>query len=454
MAMGFAPTDTVADANLIWARWDPFEKNHESERMQKAHEQLKRLTNHQLVNQVPGLGFLVVKSELAKMSSSISAIPRTFQLPEEHAAWQQFISSEAGKEMEWVRKNAAHRGVQIIPDLTAPQLQELQGVLVQQLVRSHLIGGRSWDVGVYVAITQLEPLMAYVFTGSVLLRFCSKPYQRDITPDTDISTYVVTGLDDFTPGPQVDAMQPHYDDAYADTAMGSSMSLAALRGQLGSAGINTTKWWLDVQGTIVQVLQEAVPKMEAHRSYYYPAARANFFTMLRFDFLLGEQGNSYLLEVNHSPGLHRPDIDLSQQLLSRKLVHDLISLKGLGPEGRHNQFTNPTLTPLKYHMDSLCVGEPDCGSNCSEGKDCLKPQCKLCKKCKSLWQVVVLTNVQAEHQHAHAFMRVHPPHKALAQHLDDAGVDWQAYFDSEQRPDSALVKMWLDKKCEQDFCWC
>lgn len=42
----------TADANLIWARWDPFEKNHESERMQKAHEQLKRLTNHQLVNQV------------------------------------------------------------------------------------------------------------------------------------------------------------------------------------------------------------------------------------------------------------------------------------------------------------------------------------------------------------------------------------------------------------------
>lgn len=97
--------------------------------------------------QVPGLGFLVVKFELAKMSSSISAIPRTFQLPEEHAAWQQFISSEAGKEMEWVRKNAAHRGVQIIPDLAAPQLQELQGVLVQQLVRPHLIGGRSWDVG-------------------------------------------------------------------------------------------------------------------------------------------------------------------------------------------------------------------------------------------------------------------------------------------------------------------
>jgi hypothetical protein len=42
--------------------------------------------------------------------------------------------------------------------------------------------------GVYVAIPQLEPLTAYVFTGSVLLRFCSKPYVRDITADTDRST--------------------------------------------------------------------------------------------------------------------------------------------------------------------------------------------------------------------------------------------------------------------------
>jgi hypothetical protein len=41
---------------------------------------------------------------------------------------------------------------------------------------------------VYVAITQLEPLTAYIFTGSALLRFCSKPYEHDITLDTDKST--------------------------------------------------------------------------------------------------------------------------------------------------------------------------------------------------------------------------------------------------------------------------
>lgn len=55
------------------------------------------------------------------------------------------------------------------------------------------------DVGVYVAITSLEPLLAYVFTGGVLLRFCSQEYVRDITPDTPSNTYVIYGLDDYTP---------------------------------------------------------------------------------------------------------------------------------------------------------------------------------------------------------------------------------------------------------------
>jgi hypothetical protein len=96
---------------------------------------------------VPGLGFLVVKSELAKMSSSIRAIPRTFRLPEQYNAWQEFINTDAGTDMEWVSKNTGHRGVRIIPDPSAPDLQQSQNMLVQQLVRPHLIGGRSWDVG-------------------------------------------------------------------------------------------------------------------------------------------------------------------------------------------------------------------------------------------------------------------------------------------------------------------
>lgn len=88
-----------------------------------------------------------MKQELAKLSNSIQAIPRTFKMPEEYASWQGFVNAEEGSGMEWIQKSTAHRGVQIITDTAAPELQQLQGVLVQQLVRPRLIGGRAWDVG-------------------------------------------------------------------------------------------------------------------------------------------------------------------------------------------------------------------------------------------------------------------------------------------------------------------
>lgn len=58
------------------------------------------------------------------------------------------------------------------------------------------------DVGVYVAITSLEPLLAYMHTGGILLRFCSQDYVRDITPSTPTNTFVIYGLDDYMPASQ------------------------------------------------------------------------------------------------------------------------------------------------------------------------------------------------------------------------------------------------------------
>lgn len=51
----------------------------------------------------------------------------------------------------------------------------------------------------YVAITSLEPLLAYIHTGGVLMRFSSADYERNIQSDTPTNTYVIYGLDDYTP---------------------------------------------------------------------------------------------------------------------------------------------------------------------------------------------------------------------------------------------------------------
>lgn len=51
----------------------------------------------------------------------------------------------------------------------------------------------------------------------------------------------------------VEEMLPHFDDAGNDTSYGTTMTLAALRSYLDSNGVDSHKWWLNVQTAIVQV---------------------------------------------------------------------------------------------------------------------------------------------------------------------------------------------------------
>jgi hypothetical protein len=99
-----------------------------------------------------------------------------------------------------------------------------------------------------------------------------------------------------------------------------------------------------------------------------------------------------------SPGLHRPDMPLEEQLLSRKLIHDLLLLKGLGPGGHHHQFTPPGLLNVTFHPDSIALGEPACAGGCETAEQChSKEACMLCRNCRSDWQNGVLQRVMAEH---------------------------------------------------------
>lgn len=49
-------------------------------------------------------------------------------------------------------------------------------------------------------------------------------------------------------------------------------------------------------------------------------------------------------------------------------------------------------------------------------------------------------------------MRLHPPHRALEQHMQQVGAQSDAEVDD--RADDRLVRAWLAAKCKQDFRWC
>lgn len=48
---------------------------------------------------------------------------------------------------------------------------------------------------------------------------------------------------------------------------------------------------------LLQALQKTTPLMRQQQAYRYTPLRTNFFTLLRFDFMLDENLDTYLIEV-------------------------------------------------------------------------------------------------------------------------------------------------------------
>jgi hypothetical protein len=111
--LGYQPTNTPADANIIWAWHDPFTKAdpEQNPKLSATFEHLRNLQEYQFVNHLPGMGFLATKPKLAKLSAHLRSVPRTFQLPAEYKAWQKYIKTEQGSKIQWIQKSKSHRYV-------------------------------------------------------------------------------------------------------------------------------------------------------------------------------------------------------------------------------------------------------------------------------------------------------------------------------------------------------
>jgi hypothetical protein len=55
---------------------------------------------------------------------------------------------------------------------------------------------------------------------------------------------------------------------------------------------------------LLQALQKTTPLMRQQQAYRYTPLRTNFFTLLRFDFMLDENLDTYLIEVRHTCNHH------------------------------------------------------------------------------------------------------------------------------------------------------
>ena len=298
-------------------------------------QQLPALSTKHRINHIPGSEGLVIKSSLwqthqmlmttttaaaattttATSSSSstttttttntgntvpprIPFMPRHFIIPRDvellRAAWS---------ESRWVSKSVNHRGVHILPSLK--NIQTLPAdTMISEYIEPLLVDQRKWDVGVYVAVTSLEPLTIWIYEANVLLRFCKETYPLDgnIDENTKLNAYVVN---DYIPPWDLSSLKPRYGHHIPSKTDEGESSWNVLVEHLIEAKYDKTSvlnMKKNIHNSIVDLVKYVGPKMQ-RRVKELGGHPNTFFELWRFDFIVSETLQVFLCEANMSPNL-------------------------------------------------------------------------------------------------------------------------------------------------------
>lgn len=154
------------------------------------------------------------------------------------------------------------------------------------------------------------------------------------------------------------------------------------------------------------------------------ASTTNFFDLLRFDFLLDERLNLFLLQVNTNPNVHSSSNHV--EAMNEDVLANLFNLIGL------KQF-NETI-----NEDDVKVELETCNSDpCDD--DCTVEKCKLCWQCLDNNQRFDIKMAYGEQKRIGKFKRL----------LPDVNADTTFARDSNK-----YHQRWFKVMCEKDKRFC
>lgn len=402
-------TDGSEDWDVLWSHDYPFSTV------------LKhQLHPHQRVNHFPGSGFITNKVSLA--TTDLKDVPKAFHLPKDKDKFLEHAKSHPKK--LWVKKSNAHRGIQVEDALTMNLSTE--GTFVQEFIHNPLlIDGKKFDVGIYVMMTSIDPLRVYFLANEALLRFCAKPYLPFNSSDLD--SYVVG--DDYTPIWDIPSLKPYF----KDTNLNMKESLNAY---LRDIGKDPEIMWKKIEGVISDVYVAKASQISKLTSIV--GSPRHFFELVRFDFVVDEDLNVYVMEANMSPNLSSSHF-APNKLLYEQVVYNILSVAGIANTlhikswmDRSEGFWNPLVGDKDLAVfNDLCASE-ECHLSCSS------VSCRACLFCLSAELKTSLKDAVLEHHSRWNMRRLIPSQsrETVVTDLDD------------------IQKIWFDGKCLQDIAWC
>jgi len=264
---------------------------------------LKTLPADKRVNKIPGSGFLSSKQSLAKIKD-YKYFPQAFVLPSD---WSKFAKErEQVPESYWLLKSGRHRNIRVVQ--SDEILNDEKEKFIQKMISPPLlINGRKFDIGTYVVLAQGEPLRVFLL-DEWLIRFCNTGKQHTISIKANLYELIILDYypfdplnpkqyvvgDDYTPIWEITDIKPYYENK-----IGMKRALFAY---LSSIGINPKTLENTMENAIRDIWELQQPKIRKILKKYknYPG---QFFELFRMDWVIDEDANLFLLEVNMSPNL-------------------------------------------------------------------------------------------------------------------------------------------------------
>lgn len=446
----------LKDYNLIWTHDYPFTS-------------IRKLEPRQRINHFPGTGFITNKMTLST-TPKVPHILKAFRLPAERDRF--LAETEREPDKFWIQKSASHRGISIETSKTVNL--DLNDTLVQEYMSNPLlIDGKKFDIGIYAVLTSVDPLRVYIYEAEALLRFCADPYldkQTNKFNSSNLDSYVVG--DDYTPIWLMPSLLRYY--------IGANLSMKqTLNSYLRRLNKDGEKIWNQIEETIKRVYKVKEHHLARMLRMYQEANNYNatavegslnqFYEMVRFDFIVDENLNVFLMEANMSPNLssrHFPP----NRLLYEQVLNSYFSLVGL------TQYAQQHLTDLPIHhldgkltlprdsikspndrygldriisekdlsvYEDLCVSDA-CHMNCHE------TECKICYFCLDYSTKLQLRRAIFEQHSKWNFKRLLPSTR-------DADLEMQLVHPDTnlQAVDANYIHVqWFKGKCSSDQRFC
>ncbi|XP_066283017.1 probable tubulin polyglutamylase ttll-15 [Branchiostoma lanceolatum] len=421
---GYKRGGPESDWDVIWSHEYPFMDP-------KLISHLGTMKPHQKINHWPGGGFVTNKMSLA--TSEIHFVPQAFRLPNEREDLLRHAGANPKK--MWVQKNNNHRGIKIRP---LDQLTLTGQSFVQEYVENpFLIDGRKFDIGIYTVVTSINPLRMYMYEEEALFRYCSKAY-HPFDP-FDVDKYVVD--EDYTPTWEMPSLMDTYNRlqySHKDT----------WNHYVRSIGKDPSGVWRDIKTSLREVYLSK-EHLFIEQLQKYKSSR-NFFEMVRFDFVVDEDLNIFLMEVNMSPNMasgHTPP----NKFMYEQVLFNLLNLVGVARsipttlEGSPDDQNNMMVSDRDIQIyPYICISD-----TCRTAASCANMYCKLCEHCLTPDWRENLKAAFLEHVGRRNFRRVCP----VPMTQEDAN-NLKPPHDSPLSETNWLMDLWFRGKCHKDPAWC